>query len=135
MSARKMIPVEVMTPETKCGFCTNTLCCTYISQEIDAPRSKQDFDFLLWQISHRDIGIYKDEGSWYLLVNNACHHILSDGRCGIYADRPQICRDYSNDYCEFDEPAEDGFELYFRNYEELLAYCKKRFKRWGQRPY
>jgi len=130
-----MIPVEVMTPETKCGFCTNTLCCTYISQEIDAPRSKQDFDFLLWQISHRDIGIYKDEGSWYLLVSNACNHIMSDGRCGIYEDRPQICRDYSNDYCEFDEPAEGGFELYFRNYEELLAYCKKRFKRWGQRPY
>ena len=47
MSARKMIPVEVMTPETKCGFCTNTQCCTYISQEIDVPRSKQDFDFLL----------------------------------------------------------------------------------------
>jgi uncharacterized protein len=135
MSARKMIPVEVMTPETKCGFCTNTQCCTYISQEIDVPRSKQDFDFLLWQISHRDIGIYKDEGSWYLLVSNACNHIQSDGRCGIYEDRPQICRDYSNDYCEFDEPAEDGFELYFQNYGELLAYCKKRFKRWGQRPY
>jgi uncharacterized protein len=135
MSARKMIPVEVMTPETKCGFWTNTQCCTYISQEIDVPRSKHDFDFLLWQISHRDIGIYKDEGSWYLLVNNACNHIMPDGRCGIYADRPQICRDYSNDYCEFDEPAEDSFELYFQNYDELLAYCKKRFKRWGQRPY
>ena len=103
--------------------------------EIDTPRSKQDFDFLLWQISHRDIKIYKDEGSWYLMAENPCNHIQRDGRCGIYDDRPQICRDYSNDYCEFDEPAEGGFELYFEGYDALLKYCKKRFKRWGQRPY
>jgi hypothetical protein len=56
--------------------------------------------------------------------------ILSGTRCGIYADRPQICRGHSNDYCEFDAPAEDGFDLYFPNYQVLLKYCKKRFKRW-----
>jgi Fe-S-cluster containining protein len=135
MAHLKTIPVEVMTAENKCGFCTNSKCCTYISQEVDTPRSKQDFDFLLWQISHRDISLYKDEGSWFLLVENICTHLQPDGRCGIYFERPQICRDYTNDYCEFDAPAEDGFELYFRNYDELLAYCRKRFKRWGQRPY
>jgi len=135
MAYKSTIPVEVMTPETKCGFCTNSKCCTYISQEIDTPRSKQDFDFLLWQISHRDIRLYKDEGRWYLLVENACTHLQPGGGCGIYDDRPQICRDYSNDWCEFDAPAEDGFELYFHGYEELLGYCRKRFKRWGQRPY
>ena len=69
MATRKVIPIEPMTPETKCGFCTNSKCCTYISQQIETPRSKRDFDFLLWQISHRDIRIYKDEGSWYLLVD------------------------------------------------------------------
>ena len=135
MSRKKIIPVEAMTPENKCGYCTNSKCCSYISQQIDTPRSKHDFDFLIWQISHRDIRIYKDEGSWYLLAENPCTHILPDGRCGIYDDRPQICRDYSNDYCEFDAPAEDGFELYFDDYKALLKYCKKRFKRWGQRPY
>ena len=55
--------------------------------------------------------------------------------CGIYDDRPEICREYSNDYCEFDQPAEEGFELYFDSYPALLAYCRKRFKRWGERPY
>ena len=135
MEHLKTIPVEVMTSDNKCGFCTNSKCCTYISQEIETPRSKQDFDFLLWQVSHRDISLYKDEGSWYLLVENACSHLQPGGRCGIYFDRPQICRDYTNDYCEYDAAAEDGFELYFRNYDELLAYCRKRFKRWGQRPY
>ena len=86
-------------------------------------------------MSHRDIRIYKDGGSWYLLVENSCTHIQADGRCAIYDDRPQICRDYSNDYCEFDASAEESFELYFRDYAGLLAYCRSRFKRWGQRPY
>ncbi len=61
-----------------------------------------------------------------------CTHIKDDGRCGIYTTRPQICRDYSNDYCEHDAAAEDGFKRYFRNYNELLTYCKQRFKRWGK---
>ncbi|MGB5726020.1 MAG: YkgJ family cysteine cluster protein, partial [Thiogranum sp.] len=78
---------------------------------------------------------YQDEGSWYLLAETPCNPILPDGRCAIYDDRPQICRDYSNDYCEFDAPAEDGFELYFDGYKTLLKYCRKRFKRWGRRPY
>jgi hypothetical protein len=125
------IPVEAMTPENKCGFCTNSKCCTYITQEISTPRAKTDFEHLLWQVSHRDVGVYKDEGRWYLLVENSCSHLQQDGRCGIYDERPGICREYSNDYCEFDAPADQGFELYFRNYDELLKYCKKRFKRWG----
>lgn len=125
------IPVEAITPETKCGFCTNSRCCTYITQLIETPRAKTDFDYLLWQVSHRNVRLYRDEGRWYLLIENPCTHIQPDGRCGIYADRPSICREYSNDYCEFDEPAEEGFELYFRDYDELLGYCRKRFKRWG----
>ena len=96
MTTGRVIPIESMTPETKCGYCTNSKCCTYITQQIETPRSKRDFDFLLWQISHRDIRIYKDEGSWYMLVDNLCTHLQRDGRCGIYDDRPEICREYSN---------------------------------------
>ena len=124
-------PVE-MTPETKCGFCTNSKCCTYITQSIPTPRSKHDFDHLLWQVSHENVNVYKDDDGWYLLVDNRCLHLLPGGRCGIYETRPQVCREHSNDYCEYDMPAEEGFELYFDSYEKLLKYCKKRFKRWGR---
>ena len=120
-----------MTPETKCGFCTNSKCCTYITQQIEVPRSKVDFDHLLWQISHENIQIYKDEDGWFLLVNNQCGHLLPDGKCGIYNTRPKVCREYTNDYCEFDAPAEEGFELFFDGYDALLKYCKKRFKKWN----
>lgn len=131
----KIIPIRLasrITPENKCGFCTNSKCCTYLTQQIPTPRSKHDFDHLLWQISHRDVQVYKDEDGWFLLVNNTCLHLQKDGRCGIYDTRPQVCREYSNDYCEFDAPAEDGFELFFADYAALLAYCRKRFKSWDK---
>ncbi len=129
------IPVRVepgvkLTSENKCGFCTNSKCCHYVTQTIDAPRSKDDFEHLLWQVSHGNVKVYKDHEGWCLLFETSCMHLRPGGLCGIYEQRPQICRDHSNDYCEFDAPAEDGFDLYFPDYESLLKYCKKRFKRW-----
>ena len=131
----KNIPVVAahLTSEKKCGYCTGSKCCTYITQEVDTPRAMADFDHLLWQLSHRNVQAYKDEGRWFLLVNTPCTHLQLDGRCGIYEDRPQICRDYKNDFCEFDQSAEHGFELFFAGYDALLAYCRKRFKSWDRR--
>jgi len=123
---------EAITPENKCGLCTSSRCCTYITQKIPAPRSKYDFEHLLWQVSHEGVKAYKDRDGWFLLVEARCSHLQADGLCGIYENRPEVCREYSNDYCEFDSPAEDGFELYFPDYPSLLAYCKRRFKRWSR---
>ena len=128
--AKKRIKI---TSENKCSFCTQSKCCTYITQQLDTPRAMTDFDHLLWQISHQGVNVYKDEDGWYLLVNTPCLHLLADGGCGIYDKRPQICRAHSNDYCEYDAPAEEGFKLFFNGYEALEAYCKKRFKGWKKR--
>lgn len=122
-----------ITSENKCSFCTGSICCTYITQHIDTPRSKADFLQLLWQVSHDHVKVYKDDDGWTLLVDGKCQHLQANGDCGIYEDRPDICREHTNDYCEFDAPSEDGFELYFPDYPTLLAYCKKRFKTWGQK--
>ena len=123
-----------ITPDNKCSFCKGSTCCTYLTQEIDAPRSMEDYDLLLWQVSHANTQIYKDEDGWFLLVNNRCLHLHPDGRCGIYDDRPQICRDHSNDECEFDGPCgHDDFKLFFPNYDALLKYCRKKFKHWDKR--
>ena len=119
--------------DTKCTLCHSSKCCTYITQQIDTPRSKQDFDVLLWQLSHQSVQVYKDEDGWFLLVNTPCLHLLEDGGCGIYDVRPQICRDHSNEYCEYDAPAEEGFELFFDGYDSLLKYCRKRYKNWDKR--
>ena len=121
---------DQLSAEEKCGFCPGRKCCTYVTESLATPRSKSDFDHLLWQVSHEGVAVYKDEDGWFLLVEGRCSHLQPDGRCGIYERRPQVCRDYSNDYCEFDAPAEEGFELYFPDYESLLTYCRRRFKRW-----
>lgn len=135
-----MIPIKIeynpedLTPETKCDFCTRSTCCTYVTQEIDTPRSMEEFDTLLWQLSHKNTQAYKDEGDWFLLINNACTHLLADGRCGIYEIRPQICREHTNDDCEFNNQAGDeDFDLFFPDYQTLDKYCRKRFKGWDKR--
>ena len=66
------------------------------------------------------------------MFETTCKHLQKDGRCGIYEIRPQICRDHSNDFCEYDQPPEEGFDLYFPDYDSLLKYCKKRFNRWDR---
>ena len=116
---------------SKCDLCTNSKCCTYITQQIDKPRSKYDFEILLWQVSHDGVGAYKDEDGWFVIFEARCQHLLTDGRCNIYEIRPTICRSHSNDYCEYDAPAEEGFDLYFPDYDTLLKFCKKKFKRWS----
>jgi len=125
----KKLKVKI-TSENKCSFCAGSKCCSYVTQQIDTPKSKADFETLLWQVSHQNVGAYKDEDGWFLIFDTKCSHLLPDGGCGIYEVRPEICREHSNDYCEYDAPAEDGFDLYFPDYETLLTYCKKRFKRW-----
>lgn len=133
----KSLPADLadieITSENKCGFCPGTICCTYVTQSIETPRSRDDFDHLLWQLAHRNMQAYKDEDGWFLLINHPCTHLQDDGRCGIYETRPQLCRDYSNDYCEMDARAEAGFELFFDGYDSLLRYCRKRFKNWDTR--
>jgi len=119
-----------ITSENKCSFCAGSKCCSYVTQQVDTPKSKADFETLLWQVSHQNVGTYKDEDGWFLIFDTKCSHLLPDGGCGIYEVRPEICREHSNDYCEYDAPAEDGFDLYFPDYASLLKYCKKRFKRW-----
>lgn len=123
-----------ITAANKCSFCKGSTCCAYFTHQIDGPRSMEDFDLLLWQISHLNTQVYKDSDGWFLLVNNRCQHLLPGGRCGIYETRPQVCRDHTNDDCEFEGPCgADDFELFFPSYESLLAYCRKRFKNWERR--
>jgi Fe-S-cluster containining protein len=120
----------MIDPQNKCSRCLQSVCCTYTTEALGTLRSKADFDHVLWQISHSGVEVYKDESGWYLLFRGHCEHLKPGGLCGIYTTRPQVCRDYTNDWCEFDEPASKHFELYFTKYSELLQYCKRRFKTW-----
>ena len=120
-----------VTADNKCALCAGSKCCVYVTQAIDTPRTKYAFEALAWQVLHRGVEVYKDSDRvWYLLFAATCEKLLPDGRCGIYERRPQVCRDYSNEWCEYDEAAEKHWLLHFPDYESLNKYCRERFKTW-----
>jgi len=123
----------VKRKKTKCERCRTSICCTYLTQQIDAPRSMHAFDNLLWQLSHRDVQLFQDKRGWFLLVNNPCLHLRPDGGCGIYSRRPKVCRDHSSDDCEFGASAIKGYKKYFRSAGALERYCREKFKTWTRR--
>jgi Fe-S-cluster containining protein len=136
-TSRKTPPAELanipVTAENKCSLCVQSICCTYITHQISTPRSMEDFDYLIWQVSHDNVALFKDEDGWFLSVAGRCSHLLPGGNCGIYDNRPQICREHSNDCCEYDGAAEEDFQLYFNSFETLEVFCRKKFKNWDKR--
>jgi hypothetical protein len=44
-----------------------------------------------------------------------------------------VCREYDNDFCEFDESIADASELFFATPKKLEKYCRNRFKKWDKR--
>lgn len=125
-------PIEGLDDSNACTQCTRALCCRYITAPLDTPRSMRDYDNLLWMVSHRGVRIYRDCEGWGVQTMNSCEHVLPGGGCGIYDTRPIVCREHSNDDCEFVR-GEDDSVLEFNSHAELDAWCRKRFKRWDQR--
>ena len=56
------------------------------------------------------------------MVHADCKHIRDDQMCGIYEDRPQICRTYSADDCEFDDDC--TYEKFFETPEQIWEYAQ-----------
>src|SRR5579862_5016166 len=92
---------QLKAGEVLCAHCT-ALCCRYFSVPIETPTTRREFDYVRWFMLHGRVTCYVEDGTWYLCVYGDCKHILPDYRCGIYETRPQICRDYSTNKCEYD---------------------------------
>jgi len=101
------------------------LCCHYVSQEIDAPTTRQDYDTFRWHLMHPGVRLYVDgHGDWFLQFKSRCRFLGADNLCTIYDERPQICRDLSPDSCEF--AMGPGDEHYFTNLEEFDAWLDEK---------
>lgn len=107
-----------------CEFCT-AKCCHYFALSIDEPVNRRDFDFMRWYLLHDRATVFVDNEDWYLLVHTTCKHLRSDFRCGIYETRPQICRDYTTDECEFED--DWCYEKYFETPEQIDEYADALF--------
>ncbi|MEN6406464.1 MAG: YkgJ family cysteine cluster protein [Thermoguttaceae bacterium] len=125
-SKRKPPRHEVPAGEHLCSYCT-AKCCRYFALGIDKPTTRADFDHLRWFLLHEHVAVFVEDRAWYLLVQTPCKHLRKDHRCGIYDRRPQICRDYVTDNCEYDD--DWTYEMYWDSPEQVEQYEKEYFER------
>ncbi len=112
---------DLQPGESLCDHCT-AKCCNYFALPIDTPDSWKDFDYIRWFLLHRDASMFTEDGSWYLVVHTPCKHLQPDNRCGIYYTRPEICREYSTDNCEYDD--DWVYDRYFETAEQVYEYAE-----------
>jgi Fe-S-cluster containining protein len=101
------------------------LCCRYFVLEIDKPESRRQFDDVRWYLVHEGTFVFIEKKKWYLGVYARCKHLMADNRCGIYEKRPQICRDYSTENCDY-HGGDYGWEKLFSSAEQLEEYAKEK---------
>jgi uncharacterized protein len=110
--------------EVLCEYCT-AKCCRYFALPIDEPTTPRDFDFLRWFLLHERASVFTEDETWYLLVHTACKHLQPDNRCGIYERRPEVCREYTTDNCEYHD--DWTYERYFETPEQVAEYAEAIF--------
>ena len=124
-TSSKMPPVD-----QKCFHCT-AACCSDVVLEIDLPEDFEDFDNIRWYLYHHDVFIYVDEEEWHLGFRTKCDALQADHSCGVYAKRPEICREHSADDCsEYTGPGAEGdrnvyYDAYFDTADQLNDWLKK----------
>ena len=112
---------RIRAGRSPCDHCTGK-CCRYFSLPIDTPTTWDDFDSIRWYLAHGKTLVYVEKGTWYLVVLTKCGYLMPGNRCGIYHDRPAICRNYTTDECEYD--AEWSFEKVFESAEQIWEYAE-----------
>jgi uncharacterized protein len=118
----KQVPREdVPKDKVLCEYCT-AKCCRYFALPMEKPTEWQDFEFIRWFLLHEHASAFVDDDTWYILVHTTCKHLQEDQRCGIYETRPQICRDYTTDDCEYDE--DWVYDQYFETAEQVWEYAE-----------
>lgn len=118
---RKLRREELKANEVLCDHCT-AKCCRYFALPIETPATRKDFDFVRWYLLHDRATVFTEDDTWYLLVHTDCRHLQKNNLCGIYETRPQICRDYSADSCEYED--DWVYDQYFETPEQVEEYVE-----------
>ena len=106
-----------------CDQCSG-LCCRYFALPIDNPTDRRDYDNIRWYLLHQNVVIFIESKQWYIGILNRCRALQADNRCGIYLDRPAICRSYTTDNCDY-HAGDYGYDQLFTSAESLWQYAKK----------
>jgi Fe-S-cluster containining protein len=120
---------EVAADDCLCNHCT-AKCCRYFALPIDKPEDLEAFDYIYWFMLHDRATVFVEDDTWYLLVHTVCRHLQPDNRCGIYETRPQICRDYTTDNCEYEDTW--VYDAYFEHPEQVREYVAAIYNKPGK---
>ena len=112
---------ELKEGEVLCEYCT-AKCCRYFALPIETPEDAEDFDFLRWYLVHDRASIFTDNDEWYIMIHTDCRHLRDDNLCAIYETRPQICRDYTTENCEYED--DWTYDRYFETPEQVHEYAE-----------
>ncbi len=104
-----------------CEHCT-AKCCRYFALPLETPTDLDDYNNMRWYMLHGRVAVFVEGEDWYLMVYADCQHLLPDHRCGIYEDRPGICRTYTTDDCEFEDDA--VYDRFFETPEQVWEYAE-----------
>lgn len=121
MSSCKPRRDQLGPEEVLCSFCA-AKCCRYFALPIDKPDDWRQFDFMRWFLLHQYASVFVDNNDWYLLVHTPCKHLNAAHLCGIYETRPQICREYTTERCEYEELW--VYDQYFECPEQVEEYAQ-----------
>ena len=118
----KRLPLPLAAPERPLVECTECgKCCTYVGVGINAPSRPRYATDILWYLYHENVYVYVDgEGEWSVHFEARCRNLGPDLRCGVYEQRPHICRSFDNTECDVNAPGERA--LTFREPAEFLAW-------------
>ncbi|MEM7452923.1 MAG: YkgJ family cysteine cluster protein [Planctomycetota bacterium] len=122
--ALKIRRQDLKDGECLCDYCS-AKCCRYFALPIEAPQSAADLEYIRWYLLHEYASVFVEEDTWYILVHTRCRELQDDNRCGAYETRPQICRDYTTDECEYDD--DHTYDSYFELPEQIHEYTQARF--------
>lgn len=120
------------TQENLCDRCT-AICCKYITLEIDKPTTKRNHDDIRWYLLHEGITLLIEKGRWLIKVPTVCAALDEKGRCTIYETRPQTCREYSTENCDYHTEYENWETEYIEvetpeEYDQYLENKKRKKK-------
>ena len=107
-----------------CPSACGALCCRYITIEIDPPhKGKVNRDEARWILFHENTHLLREDTSWYVQVDVHCENLTEDQRCAVYHDRPDVCREYETEGCDYFGEANEKtvFISTVEEWEEFLA--------------
>lgn len=107
-----------------CEHCT-AACCRYLAIPLDKPTCARDYDDIRWYLMHEKLLVFVEEGDWFIQFQTACKHIGADNRCSIYDIRPEICREYQAEGCDYSMAAY-GYDHLFTHPKQIEDYYERK---------